>query len=190
MVDIRSPRKYRSVALPRARRLHGTPVSRPAVVLSTAGCSVIWGFGVWVVIVSLSSGGRASLGRPHSQPTREDYFGVLATTGPGPINFIDIHPQVQTTFPKDVTASFDWIFQWRESLEDGVYAVPGFLIRAADGSRARYVGNRPGTQIRWQATRHLWFQGDYGIFFAGPFLKEMQPGRNLNYWAAWAGYKF
>jgi hypothetical protein len=119
-----------------------------------------------------------------------NYFGVLATTGPGPINFIDIHPRVEGTFPHDVTASFDWIFQWRESLEDGVYAVPGFLIRAADGSRARFVGHRPGTEIRWQANRHLWFQADYGIFYAGRFLKETQPGRNLNYWALWAGYKF
>jgi len=119
-----------------------------------------------------------------------DYFGDLATTGPGPINFIDIHPRVEGTFPHDVTASFDWIFQWRESLRDGVYAVPGFLIRAADGSQARFVGNRPGTQIRWQANRHLWFQADYGIFYAGRFLKETQPGRNLNYWALWAGYKF
>ena len=119
-----------------------------------------------------------------------DYFGVLATTGPGPINFIDIHPRVEGTFPHDVTASFDWIFQWRESLQDGVYAVPGFLIRAADGSHARFVGNRPGTQIRWQVNRHLWFQADYGIFYAGRFLKETQPGRNLNYWALWAGYKF
>ena len=119
-----------------------------------------------------------------------DYFGVLATTGPGPINFMDVHPRVEATFPNDVTASFDWIFQWRESLQDGVYAVPGFLIRAADGSTARYVGNRPGTQIRWQSTHHLWFQADYGIFFAGKFLKQTQPGRNLNYWALWAGYKF
>lgn len=119
-----------------------------------------------------------------------DYFGVLATTGPGPINFIDVHPHLETTLPRHVTASFDWIFQWRESLQDGVYAVPGFLIRAADSSTARYVGSRPGTQIRWQATRHLWFQGDYGVFFAGSFLKETLPGRNLNYWALWAGYKF
>ena len=119
-----------------------------------------------------------------------DYFGVLATTGPGPINFIDIHPRVEGTFPHDVTASFDWIFQWRENLQDGVYAVPGFLIRAADGSQARFVGNRPGTQIRWQATPHVWFQADYGIFYAGRFLRETQPGRNLNYWALWAGYKF
>jgi Alginate export len=119
-----------------------------------------------------------------------NYFGVLATTGPGPINFIDVHPHVETAFPHDVTVSFDWIVQWRESLDDGVYAVPGFLIRAADGSRARFVGHRPGTEIRWQATHHLWFQADYGIFFAGKFLKQTQPGRNLNYWALWAGYKF
>jgi Alginate export len=119
-----------------------------------------------------------------------NYFGVLATTGPGPINFIDVHPHVETAFPHDVTVSFDWIIQWRESLDDGVYAVPGFLIRAADGSRARFVGHRPGTEIRWQASRHLWFQADYGIFYAGKFLKQTQPGRNLNYWALWAGYKF
>lgn len=119
-----------------------------------------------------------------------NYFGVLATTGPGPINFIDVHPRVEVTLPYGVTASFDWIVQWRESLDDGVYAVPGFLIRAADGSRARFVGHRPGTEIRWQKTRHLWFQADYGIFYAGTFLKQTQPGRNLNYWALWAGYKF
>ena len=119
-----------------------------------------------------------------------NYFGVLATTGPGPINFIDVHPRVEAALPHDVSVSFDWIVQWRESLDDGVYSVPGFLIRAADGSRARFVGHRPGTQIRWQVNRHLWFQGDYGIFYAGRFLKETQPGRNLNYWALWAGYKF
>ena len=119
-----------------------------------------------------------------------NYFGVLATAGPGPINFIDVHPRVETALPHGVTASFDWIFQWRQSLEDGVYAVPGFLIRAADGSRARFVGHRPGTEIRWQANRNLWFQGDYGIFYVGQFLKETQPARNLNYWALWAGYKF
>ncbi len=119
-----------------------------------------------------------------------NYFGVLATTGPGPINFIDVHPRVETAFPHGLTVSVDWVFQWRESLEDGVYAVPGFLIRAADGSRARFVGHRPGAEIRWQVNRHLWFQADYGIFYAGRFLKETRPGRNLNYWALWAGYKF
>jgi len=47
----------------------------------------------------------------------------------------------------------------------------------------------PGAEVR-QANRHLWLQADYGIFYAGRFLKETEPGRNLNYWALWAGYKF
>ena len=119
-----------------------------------------------------------------------NYFGVLATTGPGPINFIDVHPHVETTFPHDVTASFDWIFQWRESLRDGVYSVPGFLLIPAGKSSARFVGHRPGAEVHWQANRHLWFQADYGIFYAGKFVKESQPARNLNYWALWTGYKF
>jgi Alginate export len=119
-----------------------------------------------------------------------NYFGVLATAGPGPINFFDLHPRAEATLPHNVTVSVDWIFQWRESLRDGVYSVPGFLIVPAGKSNARFVGNRPGTEVRWQANRHLWFQADYGIFYAGKFVKESQPGRNLNYWALWAGYKF
>ena len=119
-----------------------------------------------------------------------NYFGVLATAGPGPINFIDAHPRVEATLPQAVTVSVDWIFQWRESLRDGVYSVPGFLIIPAGKSNARFVGNRPGMEVRWKANRHLWFQADYGVFCAGKFVKESQPGHNLNYWALWAGYKF
>ena len=119
-----------------------------------------------------------------------NYFGVIATAGPGPINFIDTHPRVETALPHNVTVSVDWIFQWRQSLRDGVYSVPGFLIIPAGKSNARFVGHRPGSEVRWQVNRHLWFQGDYGIFYAGKFVKESQAGRNLNYWALWTGYKF
>jgi hypothetical protein len=122
--------------------------------------------------------------------TESQFFGVLATTGPGPINFIDVHPHVEVGLPHNVAASFDWVFQWRESLDDGVCNVPGSQVRAGNASEARYVENRPGTQIHWQKTRHLRFQGDYGIFYAGSFIKETQPGRNLNYWALLAGYPF
>ena len=119
-----------------------------------------------------------------------NYFGVFASTGPGPVNFFDIHPRVEGTFPHNVTAFFGWLFFWRQSLDDGIYSLPGFLIRPADGSRARFVGHFPGGEAHWQVDRHLWFRADYGIFYAGSFLKETQPGRNLNYWALWAGYKF
>jgi Alginate export len=145
------------------------------------------------VKADISSGdhpGSHSLGTFNALFPKGNYFGVLATTGPGPINFIDLHPRVETSFPHDVSVSFDWILQWRESLRDGVYAVPGFLIVPSGNSRERFVGHRPGTEIHWQIDRHLWVQADYGIFYAGKFLKEQSSGRNLNYWALWAGYKF
>jgi hypothetical protein len=119
-----------------------------------------------------------------------NYFGVLADTGPGPVNFIDVHPRVQTSLPKGVSISTDLILQWRESLTDGVYAVPGFLLVPAGDSRARFVGYRPGVEVRWQIDRHAWLQADYGVFFAGDFLKQASPGRNINYTEFWAGYKF
>ena len=118
------------------------------------------------------------------------YFGVLADTGPGPVNFIDVHPQIQTQLGHGVSATSDLVVQWRQNLNDGVYAVPGFLLVPANGSRARFVGYRPGAEVRWQINRHAYLQADYGIFFASEFLKQASPGRNINYMAFWAGYKF
>jgi hypothetical protein len=45
-------------------------------------------------------------------------------------------------------------------------------------------------EVRWQIDRHAYLQADYGIFYAGRFLRETMPGRNLNYISFWAGYKF
>ena len=119
-----------------------------------------------------------------------NYFGVLADTGPGPMNFIDVHPRIQIVFPHDVSLMTDLVVYWRNSVFDGVYNVPGSLIRPAGNSLARFVGYRPGAELRWQINRHAYLQADYGIFYAGRFLQETMPGRNLNYLAFWAGYKF
>ena len=119
-----------------------------------------------------------------------NYFGVLADTGPGPVNFIDVHPRIQMQLPHGISISTDFVAQWRENLNDGVYAVPGFLLVRANGSRARFVGYRPGAEVRWQIDRHAYLQADYGIFYAGQFLKEASPGRSINYLELWAGYKF
>jgi hypothetical protein len=64
-------------------------------------------------------------------------------------------------------------FQWRQSLEDGVYAARGYLIRGADGSQARFVGHRPGTQNRWQANRHLGRNLNSTIWNAAYFCRKV-----------------
>ena len=77
-------------------------------------------------------------------------------------NFIDVHPHSEPAFSHGVFLSVDWIFEWRDGLEDGVHSMAGFLIRPAASSRARFVGHRPGAELQWQANRHLWFEGGYG----------------------------
>jgi hypothetical protein len=119
-----------------------------------------------------------------------NYFGILQDTGPGPINFIDVHPRIETVFPHGVSVLTDLLVYWRKSLLDGVYDVPGSLIRPAGNSRARFVGYMPGVEVQWQINRHAYLRAYYGIFYAGRFLRETMPGRNLNYIAFWAGYKF
>lgn len=119
--------------------------------------------------------------------------GVLRTRPADPARPARLVPRcrrVITNWPHDVTVMTDILFYWRQSLQDGVYSVPGFLIRPAGNSRARFVGYQPGTEIRWQIDRHAYLQLDYGVFFSGPFLRQTMPGRNLNYLALWAGYKF
>ncbi len=119
-----------------------------------------------------------------------NYFGILADTGPGPLNSRDLHPNVRLFLPHGIAINADWLLWWRQSVEDGVYGVPGNLLIPAGGSRARFVGHRPGIEARWQIDRHAYVQADFGVFFAGPFPRQRGRSGNLNYSSLWLGYKF
>jgi Alginate export len=73
-------------------------------------------------------------------------FGVTATAGPGPINFIDVRPHAETALSHNLTVSVDWIVQWRESLRDGVYSVPGVsdYSRRKEQRASRRASSRHG----------------------------------------------
>ncbi len=119
-----------------------------------------------------------------------NYFGVLADTGPGSVNFIDVHPDLKLTLPHGVSVDASWVVQWRESVHDGLYGVPGNLLVPSGMSKARFTGHRPGIESRWQIDRHAYLQADYGVFFAGPFLRQSGHTKNLNYTSFWAAYVF
>lgn len=116
------------------------------------------------------------------------YFGEIALIGPA--NHIDLHPSVALKVAKDWTITPECIFFWRESLEDGIYRPPIILIRPAGTSRSRYIGTQPSIQAEWQINRHFSWVANYTHFFAGPFLRDTQPAKDVNYAATWFTYRF
>lgn len=119
---------------------------------------------------------------------RGAYFGQIAATGP--LNHIDIHPELRLNPHENVTVALDWLFFWRQSTRDGLYGVPGNLLRSGQLTRARFVGQQPSIQVDWQLNRHTTFTFNYAHFIAGDFLKQTPPGKDANYVAAWVSYRF
>ena len=116
------------------------------------------------------------------------YFGEIALIGPA--NFIDLHPLIDFHVTKSLTVTTDWDFFWRESIHDGIYGPAINLIRSGRTSRARYTGSQATVQADWQVTRHTTLVGIYTHFFAGAFLKESGPGRDVDYITTWVTYRF
>jgi hypothetical protein len=130
----------------------------------------------------------SDLGTFHPLFPKGAYFGQLASIGP--LNHRDLHPTLDLTFPRGVSLTADWVFYWRQSLRDGVYSVPGDLLRTGQLSAARFIGHQPDFEVRWHADRHATFILNYGRFFVGRFLRETPPAENTTFVAAWITYQF
>ena len=108
----------------------------------------------------------------------------------GPYNLMDLHPSVELHLTERILLTSDFDFFWRQSTNDGIYGIPGNLIRSGRNSGARYIGNHANVQLEWQLDRHISLTAIYLHFFPGPFLKETQPGQDVDFVAAWVTYKF
>ena len=116
------------------------------------------------------------------------YFSEANFTGPA--NHIDLNPSIALHFMDGLTLSVDWDFFWRQSIHDGVYQVPLVLVRSSNNSAARYVGSFAQGQLEWNIDRHISFFAQYAHFFAGEFLKETGPHKDIDYVTTWITYKF
>ena len=108
----------------------------------------------------------------------------------GPYNLMDLHPSLELNLTERILLTPDLDFFWRQSTNDGIYGIPGNLIRTGRTSRARYVGNHASLQLEWRLDRHISVTGQYLHFFPGPFLRETQPALSVDFVAAWFTYKF
>jgi hypothetical protein len=116
------------------------------------------------------------------------YFGEPALIGPA--NHIDVHPSLDMALSRNVTLNFNWDFFWREKTQDGIYGPALNLLRSGQTSDARYVGNQVEAVLEWQIGRHFTVVADYAHFFAGDFIKESGPGKDVDYFSAWVTFRF
>ena len=116
------------------------------------------------------------------------YFGLIAPTGP--LNHVDLDPSVAFSVGDKWTVNVNWLFFWRTRRDDGLYGIPGNLLRSGSETTARFVGRSPGVEVVWRVGRHLSVTADASAFTAGPFLKEAPPSKTTTYVAAWTTYKF
>lgn len=108
----------------------------------------------------------------------------------GPANLMDLHPSVDLHVTEPVTITLDWDFFWRESTRDGIYGNAVNLVRSGRTSGARYIGSALSLKGEWRLDRHMSLVGVYTRFFTGPYIRETGPGRDVDFLATWASYKF
>jgi len=119
---------------------------------------------------------------------RGSYFGEPALIGPA--NHIDVHPQLELALSRNLTVNLNWDCFWRESTHDGIYGPAVNVIQSGRTSNARYVGNQAEAMLEWRLGRHITFTADYAHFFAGDFLKQTTPGKDVDYFCAWVTFRF
>ena len=63
-------------------------------------------------------------------------------------------------------------------------------VETGQTSDARYVGHQAEAMLEWRWDRHFTFTADFAHFFAGDFLKQTTPGKDVDYFSAWATFRF
>ena len=132
--------------------------------------------------------GNGTLGTFNALFPKGKYFGELSPVGP--TNIVSLNPRVSATLAKDISASFAGMAYWRYSRADGVYDIPGNLIRASGDSRARFIGKEAEATIAWQATAELELSASLSAFVPGAFIRETSPGKTIAMLGLEANFRF
>jgi hypothetical protein len=116
------------------------------------------------------------------------YFGEIALISPA--NHMDLQPTVDLRLTKRWTLSPEAGFFWRQSNHDGIYGPAINLLRSAGSSTSRFIGSQLAAQAEWEISRHFSWAGNYTHFFAGQFLQDTKPAKDVNYFTTWIYYHF
>lgn len=116
------------------------------------------------------------------------YFGALSPIGPR--NLIHVRPSTTVHPHKDVAISLTGMAYWRESTHDGIYAIPGLLVRSGKDSDARFIGKQIELAASWQATPKLNMTASLSAFDPGPFIRDTGQARTIKMVGAQTTFRF
>lgn len=116
------------------------------------------------------------------------FFGELSPIGPR--NLIHMLQSIAVHPHDDVTISLSASAYWRESTDDGIYAMSGNLLRSGKESDARYIGKQLELAVSWQATPELNLSASASIFDAGRFIRETGPAETTRMVGVSANFRF
>lgn len=95
-----------------------------------------------------------------------------------PTNFYDVAPRIRIEPLPAVSAEYYYSFLWRYSPSDAIYTGapwPGaqgqntYAVTALLPGRA--IGRQSDLRVTWTITAHLFFLGEFGVFFPGSALR-------------------
>jgi len=101
------------------------------------------------------------------------YFGFSPQIGP--VNLIDIHPYATLALSSKLTVQGDVVFNWRYSLQDGVYRPSGSFNLAGRSSAKRYIGTAYLASASYGFSKFLNMNVGIQYFKTGSFIEDLIP---------------
>nr|WP_322626192.1 alginate export family protein [uncultured Flavobacterium sp.] len=101
------------------------------------------------------------------------YFGFSPQIGP--VNLIDIHPYATFDLLKTLRLQLDVVYNWRYSLQDGVYRPSGVFNRPGSSSTQRYIGTAYLAGLTYSLNPFMSFTGGVQYFKTGAFIEDIIP---------------
>jgi hypothetical protein len=116
------------------------------------------------------------------------YFGELSPLGP--YNLVNLNPRVSFDIRLGLTLDISGQAYWRYARADGIYDIPGNLMRSLDGATSKMIGKQIEAVLDWQATRTLGVTASMSLFEPGGFIRQTGPARAITMLGLETTYKF
>lgn len=117
------------------------------------------------------------------------YFGFSPQVGP--VNLIDIHPYATLDLLPELKMQVDAVFNWRYSLQDGVYRPSGILNLQGSDSTERYIGTAYLANFTYSVNKYISVVSGIQYFKTGAFINDIIPNsKDGVFFNARLGFKF